>query len=234
MKAIIKRELASYFTSPIGYIYLGVIYFLSGYFLFTIVLINNSNDISPVFQTMLNIVMFCAPLLTMRLMSEDKRHKTDQALLTAPVSLTGIVFGKFLAAALMYLASISVLLVFALVLHIFSPVNWAVITGNFAGLLLLGLVFIAIGLFVSSLTENQAIAAIGSFVVMLGLFMLDAIPTLIPNPVVTALIREVSVLRRYMPITRGILGIADLVFFISVSGIFLFLTARVLEKRRWS
>ncbi|MDR3336946.1 MAG: ABC transporter permease [Treponema sp.] len=234
MKAIIKRELASYFTSPIGYIYLAVIYFLSGYFLFTIVLINNSNDIRAVFQSMLTIVMFCAPLLTMRLMSEDKRRKTDQTLLTAPVSLTGIVFGKFFAAALMYLASISVLLVFALVLHSFSPVNWAVIIGNFAGLLLLGLVFIAIGLFVSSLTENQAIAAIGSFVVMLGLFMLDAIPTLIPNPVVTALIREISVLRRYTPITQGILGIADLVFFISVSGIFLFLTARVLEKRRWS
>ena len=111
MKAIIKRELAAYFTSPIGYVYLGVMYLLSGFFLFSAVLINNSSVLTPVFQILMNIIMFLTPLLTMRLMSEDKRHRTDQALITAPVSLAAIAGGKFLAAAAVYTGGISVTLV---------------------------------------------------------------------------------------------------------------------------
>jgi ABC-2 type transport system permease protein len=234
MTAIMKRELAAYFYSPIGYIYLGVIYFLSGYFLVTGVLINNSALLTPVFTVLINIVMVLTPLLTMRLMSEDRRRRTDQALLTAPVTLTGIVLGKFFAAVLVYCAGVSITLVFALVLNAFARINWAIIWGNYIGLLLLGFSFISVGQFISSLTENQTIAAIGGYAAMLGLFLLDAIPSLVPIPAVVSVINGISFIRRYTPITYGILGLGDLFFFISVSGIFLFLTTRVLEKRRWS
>jgi ABC-2 type transport system permease protein len=229
-----KRELAAYFYSPIGYIYLGVIYFLSGYFLVTTVLINNSSVLTPVFSVMINIVMVLTPLLTMRLMSEDRRRRTDQALLTAPVTLTGIVLGKFFAAAVVYCAGISITLVYALALNILARVNWPVIWGNYIGILLLGLSFVSIGQFISSLTENQTIAAIGGYAAMLGVFLLDAIPSVIPVPAVATVINGISFIRRFTPITYGILGMGNLFFFISVSGVFLFLTTRVLEKRRWS
>ncbi|MDR1949476.1 MAG: ABC transporter permease [Spirochaetaceae bacterium] len=234
MTAIMKRELAAYFYAPIGYIYLGVIYFLSGYFLVTGVLLSNSTVLTPVFSVLINIIMVLTPLLTMRLMSEDRRRHTDQALLTAPVTLTGIVLGKFFAAALVYIAGVSVTLIYALVLNIFARINWAALWGNYIGILLLGFSFISIGQFISSLTENQTIAAIGGYAAMLGVFLLDAIPSVIPIPVLATVINGISFLRRYTPITHGILGLGDLFFFISVSGIFLFLTTRVLEKRRWS
>jgi ABC-2 type transport system permease protein len=234
MAAIIRRELAAYFTSPIGYVYLGVFYFLSGYFFFAGVLFGNSTVMTPVFQSLTSIVMFLTPVLTIRLMSEDRRHRTDQALLTAPISLGVIAGGKFLAAAAVYTAGISVALVYALVLSFFGSVNWAMVWGSYIGILLLGFAFISIGQFISSLTENQAIAAIGSFAVVLGCFLLDAISSVVPYPWLSAALRGISFIRRYTPITNGILGISNLFFFISVSGIFLFLTARSLEKRRWS
>ncbi|MDR0554139.1 MAG: ABC transporter permease subunit [Treponema sp.] len=234
MKAIIKRELAAYFSAPIGFIYLGVMYFFAGFFFFSGVLLNNSTDMSPVFSSMVTLIMIMTPLLTMRLMSEDKRHKTDQTLLTVPVTLMAIVAGKFCAAALVYTAGILVTLAFAVVVNAFVTVEWAVIVGNFIALLLLGCAFISIGQFVSSLTENQAIAAIGGFAAMFIVFLLDAVPSIVQNSLVTTVINGISFTKRYTPITHGILDMADLFFFVSVCAIFLFLTTRVLEKRRWS
>jgi ABC-2 type transport system permease protein len=234
MGAITRRELSAYFTSPVGFVYLGAVYFLSGFFLSTGTLFVRSADIRPVFSSMLLVVMFLTPILTMRLMTEDKRHRTDQVLLTAPITLGTIVAGKFLAAAIVYAGGISITLVYAVTLSFFARLNWAIIWGNYIALLLLGFAFIAIGQFISSLTENQAIAAIGGFAVMLGILLLDALPSIIPNPRLAAVITELSFTRRYTPITNGILSVSNLFFFISVCGIFLFLTARVLEKRRWS
>lgn len=234
MGAIIRRELSAYFTSPIGFVYLGTVYFLSGIFFVTGVLVVNSADLRPVFSSLLLVVMFLSPVLTMRLMTEDRRHRTDQALLTAPITLGAIVAGKFLAAALVFAAGISITLVYAIVLNFFSSMNWAIVWGNYIALLLLGFAFISIGQFISSLTENQAIAAIGAFACFLGILLLDAVPSIISNPRLAAVIGELSFTRRFTPITSGILSVSNLVFFISVCGIFLFLTARVLEKRRWS
>jgi ABC-2 type transport system permease protein len=234
MIAVIKRELGAYFRSPIGYVYLGVFYLLTGYFFFAGVLFSNSSDMAPVFQVMINIVMFLTPVLTMRLMSEDRRHRTDQVLLTAPISLGAITAGKFLAAAVVYTAGVSMTMVYSIVVEVLAQVNWAMVWGSYIGILLLGFAFIAIGQFISSLTENQAIAAIGCFTVVLIIFLMDALVDIVPNPLLRTILQGISFMRRYTPITNGILGISNLVFFVSVCGIFLFLTARVLEKRRWS
>jgi ABC-2 type transport system permease protein len=234
MIAIIKRELGAYFSSPVGYVYLGVFYLLTGFFFVFNVVLRNSSVMTPVFQIMMNIVMFLTPVLTMRLMSEDLRHRTDQVLLTAPVSLGAIVGGKFLAAALVYTAGVSMTLIYAVVVEILAQTNWAVLWGSYIGILLLGFAFIAIGQFISSLTENQAISAIGCFAAVLFILLLDALVDVVPNPLLRSLLQGISFMRRYTPITNGILGISNLVFFISACGIFLFLTTRVLEKRRWS
>jgi ABC-2 type transport system permease protein len=167
-------------------------------------------------------------------MSEDRRNKTDQSLLTAPLYLGTIVFGKFFAAAIVYTAGISITLVYAILLNSFAPITWAIIWGNYIALLLLGFAFISIGQLISAMTENQAIAAIGCFGAMLAILLLDVIPQMMPTSRLGMVFGQISFIRRYSIITNGVLGFSDLFFFISVAGIFIFLTTRVLEKRRWS
>ncbi len=235
MMAILKRELSSYFTSPIGYVFLAVFYFFSGLFFYS-VLYSNTTDITYVFSGLFTVLLFIVPLLTMRLLSEEKKQKTDQLLLTAPVSLTGLVMGKFLAALCMYAIALSVTVVYALILAGFASPEWMVVIGNIFGALLLGAALISIGLFISSMTENQMIAAVGSFAVMMFILMMDSFATMLPAAFsfVGALLQSLSFMTRYTELTTGILNIGTVLFFVSVAVVFNFLTVRVLEKRRWS
>lgn len=234
MTAILRRELSSYFASPIGYIYLSVFYIFAGFYFFAASLMQNSTDISPVFNSMFTIVLFLIPILTMRLLSEDKKYRTDQALLTAPISLTGLVLGKFLAAVMVFLLGLAVTLVYAVIVAVFAPPNWALIFGNFTALLLLGMALISIGMFISALTENQVIAATGGFAAGLTLIIIDSMGSIITNPVLQKFIKGISFFTRYSNFTVGIYDFSNVVFFLSVCVIFVFLTVRVLEKRRWS
>ena len=161
MFAIFKRELKAYFTSPLGYVFLAIFYAFSGLFFYIFSLSVGSTDISSVFLMMFIVLMVFVPLLTMRLLSEDKKQKTDQLILTAPVSLLSIVMGKFLAAYAIFAIGVAVMPVYGFVMSTFATVSWLPIWGNTVGLLLLGGIFVSIGLFISSLTENQMIAAIG-------------------------------------------------------------------------
>ncbi len=234
MTAIMRRELLSYFTSPVGYVYLSVSYMFYGFYFFVACLLSNYSGLEAVFSNMFSIVLFLIPVLTMRLLSEDKKNKTDQALLTAPVSLTGLVLGKFLAAALVYLLSLSVTLIYAFIIAGFTPPNWAMILGNYFGFLLLGSSFISIGMFISSLTENQVIAAVGGFAAAITLILLDGIGSIFQNQTVTQFITNISFMQRLGSIISGRFELAAVVFFLSVCALFIFLTVRVLEKRRWS
>ena len=121
MGAVFRRELRSFFTNPIGYIVLAVMFCVSGYFFFYYNLSVNNADLTNVFVKLFSIVLLALPFLTMRLFSEEKRQKSDQALLTAPVSLTGIVMGKFLATLLLYVIGLSITLVYAVWLRSAAP-----------------------------------------------------------------------------------------------------------------
>lgn len=232
MFAILKREMSNYFTSPIGYIFLAVFYFFSGMF-FTSVLSANTTDITYVFSSLFTVLVFIIPLLTMRSMSEDMKQKTDQLLLTAPVKLGGLVIGKFLAAFLMYCIALAVTVVYSLILAAFAVPEWPVVIGNILGALLLGAALIAIGVFISSLTENQLIAAVGSFAVMMFILLIDGFASLIPVTQISTFITSLSFMNRYNDFVTGILNISNILFFISVAVVFIFFTVRVLEKRRW-
>ena len=149
MSAIFKREFKTFFTSPIGYFVLAVLFGFSGFYFFASNMYAGSADLSGVFGGLFTIVLLLVlPVLTMRLLSDDKRQRTDQALLTAPVSLTGIALGKFLAALLLFAIGISITLVFAVIIAFQVTPDWLVIVGNYVGLLLLGGMVIAIGLFI--------------------------------------------------------------------------------------
>ena len=232
MLAILKREMSNYFTSPIGYIFLAVFYFFSGMF-FTSVLAANTTDITYVFSSLFTVLIFIIPLLTMRSMSEDKKQKTDQLLLTSPLNLSGLVAGKFLAAFLMYCIALAVTVVYSLILAAFAVPEWPVVIGNILGALLLGAALISIGVFISSLTENQLIAAVGSFAVMMFILMIDGFASLIPVTQIASIITSLSFMSRYNDFVTGILNTSNIRVFISVAGVFNFFTVRVLEKRRW-
>lgn len=234
MFAIFKRELKAYFTSPLGYVFLAIFYAFSGLFFYIFSLSVGSTDISSVFLMMFIVLMVFVPLLTMRLLSEDKKQKTDQLILTAPVSLLSIVMGKFLAAYAIFAIGVAVMPVYGFVMSTFATVSWLPIWGNTVGLLLLGGIFISIGLFISSLTENQMIAAIGGFFINLMILLMNTLKSALPNGFLQDVLSSISVYSRYSEITSGIFSLSSLIFFVSVIFIFLFLTVRVLEKRRWA
>ena len=181
MFAIFKRELKAYFTSPLGYVFLAIFYAFSGLFFYIFSLSVGSTDISSVFLMMFMVLMVFVPLLTMRLLSEDKKQKTDQLILTAPVSLLSIVMGKFLAAYAIFAIGVAVMPVYGFVMSTFATVSWLPIWGNTVGLLLLGGIFVSIGLFISSLTENQMIAAIGGFFINLMILLMNTLKSALPN-----------------------------------------------------
>lgn len=234
MSAVFKRELKAYFTSPIGWIYLAVFYFFAGLFLFLGPVLMLSPSMSAVFSSMQTIVMFLVPILTMRLFSEDKRQKTEQLLLTAPVGLTGIIFGKLLAAFAVFTLGFSATFVYALVLEGFGSFEWTIYFSNLIGMLLLGLALISIGAFVSSLTENQVVAAIGGFAVTLLLVFVDTLASVFTTGFISTILKNLSVYTRYNDFSLGVINFSDIIFFLSVSAIFVFLTVRVFEKKRWS
>lgn len=234
MFSIFKREFRAYFTSPLGYVFLAIFYAFSGLFFYIFSLSIGSTDISGVFLMMFIVLMIFVPLLTMRLLSEDKKQKTDQLILTAPVSLLSIVMGKFLAAYAIFVIGVAVMPVYGFVMSTFTAISWLPIWGNTVGLLLIGGIFVSVGLFVSSLTENQMIAAIGSFFVNLMILLMNTLTSALPSGIFKDVLESVSVYSRYSEITNGIFSLSSLIFFISVIFIFLFLTVRVLEKRRWA
>ncbi len=239
MIAITKREIASYFTSPLGYVFLAVFWAFSGLFLWMGCLRTGQSDMNVVFSMMFFIMMILIPVLTMRTMADDKRQKTDQLTLTSPVSLFGIVAGKFLAAFCVFLIAELIMPIYALFLSnavkdMGGEFAWAVFWGNFLGMLLMGAVFISVGIFISNLTENQMIAAIGSIGANIAICMFDVISSYIPNETAKNVINKLSVFYKYSEFTSGIFRLTNIVFFLSIVVIFNFLTMRTTERRRWS
>lgn len=232
MVAIMKRELSAYFSSAIGYIFLAVYYLFSGLF-FQATLASNTGNMSMIFGNMFTIILFLTPILTMRLWSEEKKQKTDQALFTAPVKLLPVTLGKYFAALIVFIISLAINLVYAMVISFFTAPEWSVILGNMVGLFLLGAALIAIGMFISALTENQVIAAVGGFGVAFFVMLMDALPTIIPGDFFLKLITNLSFNNHYKEFSYGILNLTDVVFFLSVIVLFVFLTVRVFEKKRW-
>lgn len=239
MKAITKRELASYFTTPLGYVFLAVFCGFSGLFLWLGCLRAGQSDMGVVFSMMFFILMIMIPVLTMRTMAEDRRQKTDQLTLTSPVSVFGIAAGKFLAVFAVFFCGMIVMLIYALFLSSVvkssgGEFGWAVFWGNFLGMSLLGGVFISIGMFISGLTENQMIAAVGSIGTNIAVCMFDVISDYVTNAAAKNILSELSVYYRYSEFTIGIFSIKNVVFFLSLIAVFIFLTTRTIERRRRS
>lgn len=232
MTAILKREVGAYFETPLGYVFLAVYDLFAGYFFFRYNLYGNSTDMRGVFEMMFTVTIFLIPILTMRLMSEDQKAKTDQLLLMSPVTAFEVVMAKFLAACTVYLLAVSITVVMAKSLSWFAKPDWPVIAGHVMGLLLLGTALISVGLLISALTENQIIAAIGGFCTGFFLMLLDSISVSVTNPVAAKLLVAMSFRTHYKKFTLGVCSVTDIVFYLSVTAFFLILTICAFEKRR--
>lgn len=233
MGAIYRREMGSFFTSGLAYVFLAVFYLISGFFFYNNVIAAGSTNTAPVFSSMFIIVLFLIPILTMRLLSEEKKSRTDQGLLTAPIGLWEIVLGKYFAAMTLFVIAESIIFVYAVILNYLGDVVWVTLLGNYFAMLFLGAAFIAIGLFVSSLTENQMTAAVASMVALFFLYLFDGLITRISNETLYKILTELSFYSRYMEFTQGIFSVPSMLFFLSTAFLFNFFTVRVLEKKRW-
>ncbi len=234
MKAIFKRELRSYFNAPVGYVCIAALAALYGYFYYQVMALGSTSYIRNVYGTLFTFGMIVIPIITMRSMTDDQKNKTDQALLTAPVSVTAIVTGKFLACWFVFFIASTLGLLPPVAMSFFSSPAWGEIIGNYLGTLLYGGAMISIGVLISSLTVSQIIAAIGTFVVSVFLMYIDNLASAISNKTVSAVVSWLSFNSRYTTFTQGIFSVSATVFFLSVMAVFLFLTARRLESRRWN
>jgi ABC-2 type transport system permease protein len=234
MGAIFRREMGAFFTSGIAYVFLAGFALFSGLFFSLSVVGSGMADMSPMFGSMFLIVVFLIPILTMRLLSEEKKNRTDQGLLTAPVSLTSIVLGKYFAALALFIIAESVVFIYSIIIALCGQVVWSTLLGNYFAMLFLGAAFIAIGLFISSLTENQMASAVIGIFVLFMLYLMDSLAVNIPVEFIQKALIAASFYSRYIELTRGVFDLSTIVYFISIAVLFNFFTVRVLDKRRWA
>lgn len=233
MGAIFKREFKSYFTTPIGFILLAAYWFFLGIY-FNIIFSYGSPDVNTVIIAMSTVVAFSVPIITMRLMSEDRKQKTDQALLTAPVKLSGIVLGKFLAALALFGLCFAPTVVFEIIVATYISVNVISYIYALLGALLLGAALISIGMFISSLTESPVISAILALVVNILILYMNSFASMIKTEWIANVLKRLAFVSVFEGFGEEILSIPDIIYFISITAAFLFLSVRSLEKRRWA
>lgn len=248
MIAIYKKELRSYFINPIGYIFCGIFLVLSAVLCCYTTVLSRSYDVTPYFLYMIFALAILIPLLTMRTFAEERKLKTEQLLMTAPVSITAVVTGKFLAAFTLFggatlVSCLNFIPIYAVAAaergaqeyqsHHIGPVT-SQLVGCLIAVLLLGAAFIAIGTFISALTENQLAAAVltvATLAVLLGVSLLNST---IDAYWLRTVLSWVSVYGRFAAFMNGVFDFAAVLYYVSLSFVFLFLTVRVYEKRRWS
>lgn len=245
MKAIYKRELRSYFTSPIGYVFVAVYLVLSGVlFAYTTLLTaisGGSADIGTYFTVLIFGFSFLLPLLTMRLFADDRRMKTEQLLLTAPVSVGGMVGAKFLAAYTVFAGTYAVSALDFLLLYIYNDTsgvvtekNTAILVGYSIAVLLLGAAFIAVGVFVSSLTEHQITAVIATIAILVFCLCCGMLNSVISFAPLRSVLSWLSIYSRFQNFSYGVFDFNAIIYYLSITFVFLFVTVRVYEKRRWA
>lgn len=287
MIAILKREFKFYFTSASGYIFMSVFLLISGIFFALSNLFTGSSYFNGVLQSTTFVFLILVPMITMKTLAEERNQRTDQLLLTSPVSLTGIVLGKYFAAVGLFLVTLLITFIYPVILSFFGSITIWEIAGNYIGFALLGAAFISIGVFVSSLTDNMVASAVGTFGALLLIWLISWMEQGLPttaasgvgfaallvviicaiihyaagNPYVTAIIGAAggialaiiyifkkalyegfmvkfigwfSLIKRYESFTMGILDLSAVVYYITFSAAFIFLTIQVLDRRRWN
>lgn len=233
MLAVWKKELRQYRTSVIGAVFLAAYAGLIGYYFVIGNLLAMNGDITALFQSIYSTLMILIPVLTMRLFAEEKRMGTDQLLFTSPVDKGRIILGKFFAALVIFCVGSLPIVLDAAVLAYYGCFRLMETIGCFLGLFLGGSGLLAIGVFASSLTENQVVAAIVSYLIMIFLWLLDYLKYYVPGDRAARLLEYLSFQFHFTELSSGIFSASAFVYFTSLTGLMLGLTGLVLESRRW-
>lgn len=287
MKAVLRHELSSHFTNLTSYVFGAFILLFAGIFSMVINLQSGLTNFEYVLSNMAFVFLFAVPILTMRIISEERRQKTDQLLYSLPISMTQVVLGKYLSLLILLLVPLAIISIYPLILSSYGNIYMPAAYGTLVGFFFLGAALIAIGMFISSITESQAIAAGLCFVVMLVNYYLATLAGYIPNSAIASLlaltvlvvllvliirsmtrssftallvgivlevgllgayvynasafeglfgkiIDALSLYERFYVFIDGIFDVTAIVYFMTVIGIFLFLSVQSMEKRRWS
>jgi ABC-2 type transport system permease protein len=286
MLAIFKREFKSYFLTTTGYIFMSLFLIIAGIFFVLNILFPQSPAFSTFLSSILFIFLVSVPILTMRLMTDEAKYRTDQLLFTSPLRITDIVLGKYFAAVAIFLITMAITVIWGIMISFFGEIDWKETIGSYIGFILIGASFISLGLFVSSTTENQVVAAIVTFGALLVTWIIDFVQQGVPasmgsgivftaivfagvaawiyfstkNWIITAVsaligagaivliyfisqefyyglisktLGWLSLVQRYEGFRIGIVRLDAIVYYITFSSLFIFLTVRHLEKRRW-
>jgi gliding motility-associated transport system permease protein len=230
--AIFRREIRSYFNSPVAYVVIVVFLAIIGWFFTSNLFLMNVASLRVMFELVPLVLLFFVPAITMRLLAEEQKSGTLELLTTKPVRDAEIILGKFLAAWALLAAALVPTLLYVLTLTLLgSPDLGPVLTG-YIGLLLMGAVYIGIGLFASSITENQIVAFIISFLIVLALFLMDKILLYVPEGIAST-VEFLGIDYHFGNIARGVIDSRNVIYFLSLLGFSLYCATVSLERRKW-
>ena len=247
--AIAQREVSAYFVSPIAYVLIGFFALLFGWFFYvplayfeqqsmqmgmnpTQALNINQMLVGPTLMNTTVIMLFLFPLITMRTYAEEKRSGTIELLLTSPVTDVEIIIGKFLGAMVLYAGMLAVTLIHMAILFIYGDPEWKPIATGYLGLLLMGGSFLSLGLFISSLTKNQIVAAMATFAVFLMLWVINWISTFV-GPTTQTVLQYLSLTEHFDDFAKGVIDTKHVIYYLSFMAFGLFLTAKSVDSERW-
>ena len=248
---VFKKELRIYFSSPVAWVVMTIFLFIAGYFFYSIFAyytlasmqsamnpqmgreLNVTDSVfRPLFSNMSVILLLLMPLITMRLFAEERRSGTIELLLTYPVRDGAVLLAKYLAALALYVLMLALTLLYPALVIYFTRPEWGPLLAGYLGLLLMGATFLAVGTFASSLTENQIVASITTFGVLLFLWVVGWSAEYVGGPWGRVL-SHLSLLDHFDTFARGVLDTKDVIYYVDVIVLSLFLTLRSLEARRW-
>ena len=223
MLAIIKKELKSYLLSPVGYIFIGLFLLIFSIFFYISIFQSRIINFEYLFYNGATILTFITPILTMRMFSEERKNGTEQLLLTSPRSITSIVLGKFIAAAIIMLITELCTLMYFVILDYFGNPSLEVAISTLLGFFLLSLAYISFGMFASSITENQIVASVLTIGVFLAMWFL-------PN--IVSILEVFSLIYKFESFPSGMVSVSEIITFVSFTLLFILLTIIVLQRRK--
>jgi ABC-2 type transport system permease protein len=234
VNAIYVKELKQYFKSTIGYIFLSIFLLICGFYFTTGNLFSQDGDIKTFFSSIFAILVFLIPILTMRLFAEERKMKTQQLLFTMPISTGAVVLGKFFATLTVFLIGLAVTLIYPAILAYYGSFELMVTLGNYLGIILMVSAFISIGIFISILTENQLVAAVVSYCVLLALMLIDSVGVFVSSSFLRSFFSYVSLSNNFREFTMGIFNPASVIYYLSITAFFVFLSIFAIENRKAS
>ena len=233
MGAVYKKEMAGYFRSPIGYMYIAIFMCLTPMFFTEINLAGQTSSMSGMFYYINIVYIFLTAILTMGMIAEERNKKTDHLLLCAPVRVTEIVVGKYLAAISVLGITLVLSLVFPIIISMFGTMPIGRLISCYIGFAFLWMLFISIGMFISSLTESQFTAAVATFAILFALLMLENFISNIPTQWLANVVENFSPINRYNDFQAGTIYFGHVFYFLSLTGLFVFLTIQNVNRRRF-